>query len=1100
VLRSFAAVLGLSSALSLVSPPASTVPALAQVTTTTVPAPWQPVPSTSPSGLASNGLLGVSCPAGGTCTAVGHAALPAGAPALIETLGPNGWQPSSAPAAPGTASNELSSISCSAPGSCVAVGWSTDVGGAPGTLVETLSGGNWAIAHSPDEGSGANFLTGVFCMSAASCVAVGYYALGTGYRALALVLSHGAWQLSAPLDQGPGDNYLEGIFCPAGGLCFAVGYYRDSAGHDRSLVERWSAGAWSLQPAGDLGASDNELYGIGCLSPTSCVAAGSYFNGHAYQALIEAFSTAGWAPSTSVVDASVANNRLNSVACASSGGCVAAGWYSNGQAREPLIERVSAGAWRPVKVPEEGAGDNALSGISCSSSSKCAAVGTYASGSEETALGLSLRDGVWQTVLAPAPSAPEDRLNSVSCPAAGGCTAVGSSVDGSGTPQALVEDLVNGSWSLEPAPGPAGGRLDGVSCSTPSSCVAVGWAEAPLTASGPQAFAEALSGGTWSPAVLPSPPGAKADALSAVSCPTVGNCVAVGWYTNGHGTQPLAETLSAGTWQLASVPSPDQAQLSAVSCATVGNCVAVGWYTNGHGTQPLAETLSAGTWQPASLPGAGELLGVSCPTAGNCAAVGVAYNGNVSETMVEMLANGGWALVPSPDPGPAADALHGVSCVSASSCVAVGDQEGSGAPEVLVEVLSDNSWEVAPSYNGASPGAEVLNGVSCTAATSACAAVGWSMDGEASLSLAESGQAPASLPVATTTTLSSHPDPSLVGEKVTYTAVVKPDPGGGTVAFIQDGALLRRCRAVPVRAGGTARCLVGYGAAGGHVLQASFSGTAGFLASVSLPYSQSVRHPPPVPQGYWLATRDGHVFAAGAAPALGGLAASGSGPVVGMAATPGGRGYWLVTSRGAVAAFGDARFFGDLPALHVKVGDIVAMAAGPGGRGYWLVGRDGGFFAFGDARFYGSLPARHVHARDIVGMAAVPGGRGYLLVGQDGGVFNFGKAHFYGSLPQDKVHAGDVRAILTSPGGRGYLLVGQDGGVFTFGRGARFYGSLPSRHLRVKDVVAAALTPDGKGYLMAGANGAVYGFGDAKLGVAPAGLAPHLPVVAVAEV
>jgi hypothetical protein len=1055
------------------------------------------VPSASPVGLASNELLGVSCPAGGTCTAVGRAALQAGAPVPIATLGPRGWQSSGGPEAPGTASNELSSISCPAPGSCVAVGWYSDVGGPAQTLVETLSGGNWALSHSLDEGSGNNYLTGVFCMSAASCVAVGYYEVGTGYKALAEVLSHGAWELSAPIDQGPGDNYLEGIFCPAGGLCFAVGYYEDSAGHRRSLAERWTDGAWSLQLAGDLGSSNNELYAISCASPSSCVAVGTYFNGHAYQALVEDLSAAGWAPSTNVADASVANNQLNSVACPGVGVCFAAGWYSNGQVRQSLVERLASAAWRPVVVPEEGTAGNVLSGISCSSSRSCAAVGSYASGVAHTALGLSFRNGTWYVVSVPAPSAPEDHLNSASCPAAGVCTAVGSFLDGSGTPEALVEDFANGSWSVASAPGPPGARLDGVSCSSPGTCAAVGWAEAPSATTGPQPLAETLAAGTWSPASLARPPGATGGALVGVSCPSPGYCVAVGWSSTGRGTQPLAETLSGGTWQLANLPGAAEGQLAAVSCPSPGYCVAVGWSSTGRGTQPLAETLSGGTWQLANLPGAGQLFGVSCASAGNCAAVGEAYTGSGYETMVEMLANGGWALVTSPDPSPTADALHAVSCVSASSCVAVGDEAGSVSSQGLVEVLSNGAWEVAPSYSGPSPGAEVLTGVSCVAASSACEAVGWAMDGEAALSLAESGEAPASLPVATTTTLSSSPDPSVVGEKVTYTAVVKPAPGGGTVAFIQDGALLRRCRAVPVATGGAASCSVSYGAPGGHVLQASFSGTAGFLASVSLPYSQTVARPP---QGYWLATRDGRVFATGAARALGGLTSSSSGPVVGMAATPDGRGYWLVTQDGAVGAFGDAHFFGDLPELHVRADDIVAMAAGPGGRGYWLVGRDGGFFAFGDAKFYGSLPARHVRARDIVGMASAAAGRGYLLVGSDGGVFSFGRARFYGSLPQKKAHVQDVRAILAPPGERGYLLVGRDGGVFTFGRGAKFFGSLPGRRVRVSDVVGIALTPDGKGYLMAGANGRVYGFGDAKLGAAPAGLASHLPVVAIAEV
>lgn len=1083
--------------------------AAAATTTTTTPAasatapgpPWQAVPSSSPFGLASNELYGVACPAGGTCTAAGHAAVEAGQPALVETLGNDGWQLSSGPAAPGAAYNRLSSISCPAPGSCVAVGWQQGPGGLVQTLVETLSSKTWRVVQSPNAGNGDNYLTGVFCMSATSCVAVGYYSSGKTDKALAEVLSGGTWQLSSAPDKGTGNNYLSSVSCPAGNLCFAVGYYQGPAGHYQALAEAWSAGAWSMRAAGNIGSDDNALYGIGCASPSACIAVGSYFNGHAYQVLAESLSAGVWVPRTNMPDASVANNQLSGVWCTSANNCVAVGWYSNGQARQSLVEQLSSGRWRIARAPEQGSGDNVLSAVSCSSPSSCAAVGDFASGGEHVALSLVRKSGSWHLTPAAPLSAPVDHLDAVSCTAASSCTGAGSYVDGSGVTQALVELLANGTWVLSPVPNPSppGARLEGLSCTGVGSCVAVGWQG---TSSQPQArlFAETLAGGSWAVAPVPGPAGSPGGELASVSCPAGGGCVAVGWAFNGRSNEPLIEAQVNGGWTV--VPAPALAgpgQLDGVSCSSSGDCVAVGWYTS-HGTdEPLVEQLAGGSWQQVGVPGHGRLRAVSCPTngGGSCVAVGSSDSGSSVQTLVEMLADGTWSLVLSPNPGAAGDALQGVSCISASSCVAVGSQlaapQAGGQP--LVEMLSNGAWSTASSTVGAG----LFAGVDCVPASSACAAVGWSMDGEADLALAASGQAPASLPVATTVTLSSAPNPSLVRHRVTYSAVVKPAPGAGTVSFIQDGALLRRCRSVPVDQGGTATCSLTYVSTGSHVVQASFSGSTGFNPSVSLPYSQVVTKPAPPPQGYWLATRDGAVFAGGAAPELGGTSTAHSGSVVGIAATRDGRGYWLVSSNGAVAAFGDAHFFGDLPVLHIKVHDIVAMAPTPTGRGYWLVGRDGGFFAFGGARFHGSLPAEHVKVHDIVGMVTSAGGRGYVLVGRDGGVFTFGSAHFYGSLPASKVHVKDIRAIFSPPGGRGYVLVGRDGGAFVFGGGTRFYGSLPGRHIKVKDIVGIALTSDDEGYLMAGANGAVYGFGDAKVGPIPAGLGSHLPVVAVAE-
>ena len=76
-------------------------------------------------------------------------------------------------------------------------------------------------------------------------------------------------------------------------------------------------------------------------------------------------------------------------------------------------------------------------------------------------------------------------------------------------------------------------------------------------------------------------------------------------------------------------------------------------------------------------------------------------------------------------------------------------------------------------------------------------------------------------------------------------------------------------------------------------------------------------------------------------------------PIVGMAATPGGRGYWLVASDGGIFTFGDAGFFGSAGALPLNA-PIVGMAATPDGGGYWLVASDGGIFTYGDAGFFGS--------------------------------------------------------------------------------------------------------------------------------------------------
>ena len=191
--------------------------------------------------------------------------------------------------------------------------------------------------------------------------------------------------------------------------------------------------------------------------------------------------------------------------------------------------------------------------------------------------------------------------------------------------------------------------------------------------------------------------------------------------------------------------------------------------------------------------------------------------GTVDQTLVETVGIGGWAVVSSPSPDPGGDDLASVSCVRLANCVAVGH------------------FNAGPDQG----------------------------------SLVVSGPTPVGV-ASTTTALSSAPNPSRAGQKVTYTATVVPAPAGGTVTFADNGAVVGGCRAVPVGARGRATCSTTYKVVGEHLVQAAFSGRPGFTPSTSVLYSQVVARPVAVAQGYWLATKTGHVFAAGAAKSLGG--------------------------------------------------------------------------------------------------------------------------------------------------------------------------------------------------------------------------------------
>ncbi len=262
--------------------------------------------------------------------------------------------------------------------------------------------------------------------------------------------------------------------------------------------------------------------------------------------------------------------------------------------------------------------------------------------------------------------------------------------------------------------------------------------------------------------------------------------------------------------------------------------------------------------------------------------------------------------------------------------------------------------------------------------------------------------------------------------------------------------------------------------------------------------------------GYWLESRDGGVFAFGAAPFLGsatqqctlqcwGFGATGdgsgywvvdnypyhnpsvtnlygfgdaaavsmpnlSGGATAVASTPSGRGGWVLYGQsGTVVPFGDATWFGDGSTIHHRGGSwppygsdidyFSGIASTPDGGGYWLVGIDGGVFAYGDAAFYGSMGGQAVNA-PVAGIARTSDGHGYWLVSWDGGVFAFGDAQFSGSMGGKPLNAPMI-GIAGNPDGPGYWTVAQDGGAFAFG-GAPFLGSMANHSPPIQPVFGIA--------------------------------------------
>jgi hypothetical protein len=373
-----------------------------------------------------------------------------------------------------------------------------------------------------------------------------------------------------------------------------------------------------------------------------------------------------------------ASFQLDSVGCASPASCVAVGSYiatvpSHEEAGAsgstlPVIVAESRQKWlkpRGVALPANalrGRGQTAaLEAVACPAAGSCVAIGSYVDASGESReMALSQSRGAWtaarELVLSP-PSAGVE-LSALACRTASSCVAVGSSRAAAGASSShpvAVSDTA-GVWGAPvrvalPAgvSGAQNATFGSVACPASGSCIAAGYYQIEAAGFNPPADRAILAGesaGVWGAAgaiaLSPALSGAGGEQLKSLACPEAGACVAVGSYEDGDGDEhPLALGESHGEWGAAiPIVAPTNAgggastSLEAVACPAHGACEAVGQYNvRGGAVAPMAVGGSASGWghavEIASPHGAGSgpglleaLLSVTCPGARFCLAVG----------------------------------------------------------------------------------------------------------------------------------------------------------------------------------------------------------------------------------------------------------------------------------------------------------------------------------------------------------------------------------------------------------------------------------------------------------------------------------------------
>ncbi len=344
---------------------------------------WLPLPSSAVT-------VPLSCSSSTACTAVAtYYPLPP-PPTARDVLfavrwNGRGWSREVMAEPPGSSNVLVGGISCPSVSACVAVG-GFSLHSAPGRYVpmaERWNGSVWSVDPVPaPAGRGlSSRLTSVSCTSPTACTAVGQAVSGDPRRPSTALVER--WNGRRWSIEGAVGGPLISVSCPSQRVCTAIG---DTA--NQAFAVGWDGMRWSIEPnphprpfGGPHGA--NELSSVSCASRGACTAVGDSAWGAAFNSvritLAEHWNGSHWSLQRSPNPIQL--DELNSVSCPSRSSCIAVGDYTDraGDATLPLVERWRRGRWSVLATPRSlstgKAADATLLAVACAAGRNCMAIG-----------------------------------------------------------------------------------------------------------------------------------------------------------------------------------------------------------------------------------------------------------------------------------------------------------------------------------------------------------------------------------------------------------------------------------------------------------------------------------------------------------------------------------------------------------------------------------------------------------------------------------------------------------------------------------------------------------------------------------------------------
>jgi hypothetical protein len=266
---------------------------------------WALQAPVTPSGDTAFFFTGVSCPTATYCIAVGvNQPTVKSSTAVAEVWNGSTWTLQSA-VSPTLA--WFSGVSCSATSNCEAVGHDS-----AGTLAEHWNGSAWSTQTVPAAVSG---LSAVDCLSASFCEATN----GSAEAA--------SWNGTTWSAQTMQTGTIFSVSCGSTSSCEAVGYLL--VGREANpLAEHWNGSTWADQTVPNT--TDPGLYGVSCVSTTSCTAAGVGSNSSGDGVTTAEFwNGSTWTQQTTPNPSGAEDANFQGISCPTTAACTAVGdWYA----------------------------------------------------------------------------------------------------------------------------------------------------------------------------------------------------------------------------------------------------------------------------------------------------------------------------------------------------------------------------------------------------------------------------------------------------------------------------------------------------------------------------------------------------------------------------------------------------------------------------------------------------------------------------------------------------------------------------------------------------------------------------------------------------